>query len=282
MKRGTAIGDRDRSSEGRGRVALITGASAGIGAAMSGLLAAKGYDIVPVARRTERLTGLRDTLESHWGIRVFPMPADLARPDACEQLAASLRERGLVVDVLVNNAGLSQIGAFGDRTWDDHERLVRVMGLAVMELTHRLLPPMLDNGWGRIINVASIAAMLNSTPQESLYSATKAMIHRFSEGLAAEYADRGIHCTASLPGFTATEIFDAAGWGEQAMSSPLARLAMAPETVSRQAYRAVMGGRRTVVHGWHHKALATALQHAPLPTRRWMSNSMVNGAHGSS
>jgi hypothetical protein len=147
----------------------------------------------------------------------------------------------------------------------------------VLALTHHLLPGMLERGWGRIVNVASMAALLTGTPTDVLYGATKSFVQRFSEGITAEYADAGIRCTASLPGPTDTGLFVASSTAGHAQSSELMRRAMmSPEIVARQAYEAVMAGRPSIVHGRHNRALAVILLHAPLGVRRALSNSLAS------
>jgi len=272
-----AIGPADRSDEGRGRQALVTGASSGIGRAVSQLLAAKGYDVIVVARRRERLEALKAELESAWGVTVTPYVADLSDETAVSELAAQLRGGSHRVDVLVNNAGYAQLGRFADLDWQDQLARTRVMCLAVLELTHAALPQMVDRRWGRVINVTSIAGTFSGSPQDVLYSATKSMVIKFTEGLAVEYADHGIHCTASIPGFTATEIFEQSGFAEYIDARRWMRAAMMqPETVARQAYAAVESQRIWVIHGWHHKAMAGVMLHSPVAVRRRLA-SLISG-----
>src|SRR5277367_4018686 len=159
--------------EGRGRTALVTGASSGIGRSLTKLLAAKGFDVVVVARREDRLVALKEELESRWNVTVHPLVADLAEPATPAMIADTLERWRVQVDFLVNNAGYSQLSRYGDLAWSDHQRRLQVLGLSVLELTHRLLPSMAERGWGRIVNVASIAALFEASPNDVLYSATK-------------------------------------------------------------------------------------------------------------
>lgn len=266
-RRTRPIGPKDRSSEGVGRTALVTGASSGIGLAWCELLAAKGFGVVPVARRTDRLEMLKEYLETEWSVPVSPLTADLSEPGTPAAVHTELRRRGLTVDVLVNNAGFSVLRRFTNQTWEEQEKFLRVIALSGMELTHLLLPSMIERRWGRIINVTSIAGLLPGSPQQVLYSAGKSMVHKFSEGLAAECEPFGVHCTASIPGTTDTDIFETtgttaltAGWGMQlAMMSPVA--------VARQGYAASMRGQRMTVHGKHHKLGVFTVAHAPRPVR---------------
>jgi hypothetical protein len=266
---------RAPSGAGRGHLALVTGASSGIGRAMSQVLAAKGYDVVVLARRTARLEELAQDLHTRWGVRAIVLTADLSESDAPARITEELQSQGLVIDFLVNNAAYTQIGHYGDLDWAEHERRIRVLALAPLELTHRLLPGMRERGWGRILNIGSIAGCFAAYPRDVLYCATKTMIEKFTEGLAAEYADQGILCTVSIPGFTDTEIYDSSGFGDHVRSQRSYRLAMMrPETVANQAYTALMAGRRQIVHGPHHKIMAGVLQHLPLPWRRALAVSI--------
>jgi short-subunit dehydrogenase len=262
--------------DGTGKTALVTGASSGIGRSMSELLAAKGFAVILVARRRERLVAISEELAQRWGVDAQPLVADLASPDAPAQIVAALEASGRSVDFLVNNAGYSQIGRYDKFSWGDHERRLRVMGIATLELTHRLLEGMVERRWGRIVNVASIAGLFSGTPQDAVYGASKAMVQRFSESIDAEFRGLGIRCTVSIPGFTDTEIFQTSGFADHISRNPLYRAAlMSPATVARQTYEAVMSGQPSVVHGRHHRALTFVLLHSPLPLRRGLSNALA-------
>jgi uncharacterized protein len=168
--------------EGAGRTGLVTGASAGIGRAFAEVLAARGYHVVLVARRSERLEAAAEELRNRYRIEATVITADLASPDAVARLAADLDRRRLVVDVLVNNAGYGVPGLYEQSPWARHEDSLRVMLTAVCELTSRVLPGMIGRRWGRIINVASLAGHLPPPPAgHTLYAATKAFLVRFSE-----------------------------------------------------------------------------------------------------
>jgi hypothetical protein len=280
MTRSGPVDDADRGLEGVGRTALVTGASSGIGCATAQLLAAKGFDVFALARRRDRLETLCAELTGRWGVRAQPVVADLAVADTPERVADDLDDQGMRIDFLVNNAGYARLGRYDTVSWDEHLQRLRVMGISTLELTHRLLPAMVEQRWGRIINVASIAGLFTCTPQDVLYAATKSMIVKFSEGISAEYAGLGVSCLASLPGFTDTEIFSTSKFEKQVQSNPAMRMAlMSPECVAREAYTAVMADRRLRVHGWHHKALAVALLHTPTAVRRSMSIRMADVQH---
>ena len=272
LSQGRPIDEHDRATDGEGRTALVTGASSGIGRCMAELLAAKGFDVVVLARRAVRLNALAAELKERWDSNGYPLVADLSRAAGPADIAAELDAKGHRIDFLVNNAGTAQKGRFDEFAWEEHEQRIRVMGLSTLELTHRLLPGMVDRGWGRIVNVTSLASLFVATPSETIYSGVKAMVLRFSETIDAEFREAGIRCTASLPGATDTEIFsEANGFDGVREDRMLSALMMSPTAVARQAYDAVMAGRPMIVHGAHHKAMAAALQHAPLPVRRRMA-----------
>jgi uncharacterized protein len=271
------ITERDRAADGDGKTALVTGASSGIGLAMAELLAAKGYRVVMLARRRERLEAISVSLRNRWGVEALPLVADLSDPETPAKVVEELTASTSGIDLLVNNAGFSAPGPYHGRSWTEHERRHRVMGIATLELTHRLLPGMVERQWGRIINVASIAALFSGTPQDVVYGATKSLVYNFSLGIDAEYRHQGIRCTVSIPGFTDTEIFDASGFPSKVSQNRAYRAAMmAPETVARQAYHSVMRGQPVVIHGPHHRALAFLLLHTPSATRRMISTALSN------
>ena len=257
------------------RTALVTGASSGIGRAMAELLAVEGYNVVLVARRRDRLEDIARSVRDRCDVEMRPLAADLSDPATPARIARELASSSTGIDLLVNNAGYSSPGEYHSRSWAEHDRRLRVMGTASLELTHRLLPGMLERRWGRIINVASLAALFTGTPHDVIYGATKALVVKFSQGIDSELRHLGIRCTVSLPGLTDTEIFEASGFADNVDRHRIYRLAMmAPETVAREAYAAVMKGRPVVVHGRHHRAVAVALLHAPPPVRRALSNAM--------
>jgi hypothetical protein len=241
---------------------------------MAELLAAKGYDVVAVARRERRLEELREQLERRWRVRVHPLPCDLADPEASAHLRDELDHRGLTVDVLVNNAGYALLGPYLQHEWREHLRFVRVLGLNVAELCHMFLPHMVEQRWGRVINVASLAGIMSGSPGAVLYGATKSFVHKFTEGLAAEYEPYGIHCTVALVGPTDTEFAVGSGFASWMDSNLILQLVMMrPEAVARTTYNACMRGRRVVVPGWHQQVWRCVLVHAPPRIRYGLSKS---------
>jgi hypothetical protein len=251
------------SREGDHRTALVTGASSGIGRAFAEHLAARGWTVVAVARRADRLDALSKSIASDHGVDAHSLVADLCDPGAPAEIENELARRGLEVDFLVNNAGFSLYGRFLDHPWSEQQQMLQVMGVAPCELTYRLLRGMVERRFGRIVQVASPSAYFPGSPRASLYAGVKALVVRLSETIAAEYGADGIHATASLPGYTDTEIFDGTPWSERMSNGAMRYVRLAPEQVAREAYDACMAGRRLVAHGRFARLLTAFMQRGP-------------------
>jgi short-subunit dehydrogenase len=258
------------ADEGRGKTALVTGASSGIGKAYAELLASKGYAVVLTARRSDRLEALATELRRRYGIAAHTIVADLAQPDASQHIAADLAARGLMIDVLVNNAGYGVPGSYLNVAWNDHERFMQVMVTAVLDLTYRLLPGMIERRWGRVINIASVAGMVPSPAGHTLYGASKSFVIRFSEALSAENAANGVNVTAVCPGFTWSEFHDVTGTRDKMNSVP-GMLWLKADDVAREGYEAVMKGHSVVVNGGIYRFLVWLNGALPRSLSRWVS-----------
>lgn len=248
--------------EGTGRTALVTGASAGIGRAFAVLLAARGYDLILVARRADRLEALAAEMQAAHGIRAHVLPEDLADPAAPARIVDTVAARGLQVDVLVNNAGYGVPGRYADTAWATQAAFLQVLVTAVAELTHRLVPAMTARGWGRVINVASLAAHVPAAAGHTLYAAAKAFVVKFSEALHEETVRHGVHVTASCPGFTYSEFHDVTGTRQQMRNLP-GWMWQQAEPVVAESYAAVMAGRPVAITGRVSRLLALAVRYAP-------------------
>jgi len=194
--------------------ALVTGASAGIGTEFCKQLAAKGYRLVLVARREDRLLDVANELRQAHNTDSLIITADLARKDACEHIMERLDTQGVEIEYLVNNAGYGVPGNFHVPDWQTHADFIQVMMTAVCELTRHLLPGMQQRGKGFIINVASVAGLVPTGPGHTLYGASKSFLIRFSETLAMENSKTGVRVTALCPGFTYSEFHDVVGTRE--------------------------------------------------------------------
>jgi len=189
--------------------ALVTGASAGIGATYADRLAKRGYDLVLVARDAIRLEALAADLRAH-GVKVDVLPADLASAGQRAKVEQRLREDSKIT-LLVNNAGMSASGMFAEADLDKFDKMIALNILALTRLAGAVLPGFLARGKGTIINLASVMALMPEMPGYAVYSATKAFVLSFSQSLQGETANTGVHVQAVLPGATRTEIWERSG-----------------------------------------------------------------------
>ncbi|REE98938.1 SDR family NAD(P)-dependent oxidoreductase [Thermomonospora umbrina] len=240
------------------RTALVTGASSGIGEAFAGLLAARGTDVVLVARRGDLLDDLARRLSARHGVAVEVVAADLTDPEGLGRVEERLRERP--VDLLVNNAGYGAFGAFGESPLEEQLRQIDLNVVAVVRLTHAVLSDMLRRGRGGVLNVASMSGLAPS-PGAATYGATKAYVVAFSDNVHAEVRPRGVHVTALCPGFTRTD---------ESAGPDLVWLRRAD--VARAGLDAVAAGRALCVPGAQYKAMIPALRLAPRALLRSAAN----------
>ena len=250
--------------------ALVTGASAGLGTHFALALAARGHDLVLVARRGDRLEQLADLARRRHDIRAEPIVADLSRKNAVPRLTADLAERGLSIDILVNNAGFGARGAFVELDAAMQARMIDLNCRALMALCHAFLPPMIAANRGAILNVASTAAF-QPGPWMSVYYATKAFVLAFSEGLHEEVKPHNVRVTALCPGPTRTEFADVADMSDSRL---FARFASTPERVVRDGLKALDANRAVAVSGGLNKAMASAIRFSPRPLARRLAGSL--------
>ncbi len=247
-----------------GRTALITGASAGIGKAFAEIFAAKGWNVVVTARRAERLEALASELAAKHKIAATPIALDLAAPDGVQRLVAETGARGLTIDGLVNNAGFAVPGYYARTAWADQQRFLQVLVTAPCELTHALLPGMIERRFGRIVNVASVAGLIPGTPGHTLYAPAKAFMVKFSEALLVENRQHNVLTTALCPGFTYTEFHDVAGVRQRVSKFGKAWWSTAGEVVEA-GDDGVMRGRSIVVVGRRSKQVVALMKLLPEP-----------------
>jgi uncharacterized protein len=257
--------------EKSGRTALVTGASAGLGREFARLAAADGHDVILVARRKDRLYELAKELEAKHAVSTTVIEADLSDHGAVQAIVEKVQSAGLSVDFLINNAGFGSHGSFVQSDFARQAEMVDVNVRALMELTHRFLPPMLTRKSGRILNVASLAGFVPG-PYMATYYATKAFVLSFSEALAAELRGTGVTVTASCPGPTSTE-FGAVARSDQ---TNLFRGGGASATsVARHGYRAMLAGRAVAIPGLANKSTALSIRFSPRSAVRriaaWMN-----------
>jgi uncharacterized protein len=237
-------------------LAVVTGASAGIGKEFCERLAGRGYDLIVVARDGNRLEALRQDLEQRHGIRVEAFPADLTIDTDVSLVAERLtRSSGLML--LVNNAGFGTRGTLADASPALQEAMLRLHVVAPMRLTQAALPVLLRNGRGGIVNVSSVASFLYS-PGNVNYCATKAYLTNFSEGLAAELAGTGVRVQALCPGFTRTEFHDRMHLDQESLPPPW-MWTSAGKVVEASLRRIERGGGVVCVPGVRNKLIVLLL-----------------------
>ena len=239
--------------------ALVTGATAGLGAAFARQLAASGYDLVLVARDAQRLAATADELSAAHGVDCVPLVADLGTDDGCEPVADRLRDPDHPVDLLVNNAGISINGAFLRTDLSDEERLLDLNVRAVLRLTHAALPVMVARGSGEIVNVSSVSGFAAVMPG-STYPASKAWVTSFTESQAQLVHGTGVRVLALCPGYTRTEFHQRAGID---MSATPTWLWLSADAVVRAALRDLRRGRLVSVPSLRYKAAVFGLRYSP-------------------
>ncbi|MBX7195931.1 MAG: SDR family oxidoreductase [Sandaracinaceae bacterium] len=251
----------------RGKRALVTGASSGIGTSFAKELAKQGASLVITARRKDRLESLAETLRKDHGVEVEVIAGDLGKPEGAKALWDATEGKGTHIDVLVNNAGFGTKKPFVEQSWDKTFEEMQLNLISLTELTKRFSQAMLARGAGHILNVASIGAYL-PTPSMSTYGAGKAYVRNFSEGLAYELKDTGVRVCCLCPGATESEFADTAGlqlasWKKVAY--------MSSDRCARIGLSALFRGRRNIVSGFWNSAAMFMLRFVPRPMAAWLS-----------
>jgi len=241
---------------GEGKTIAITGASAGIGAAMARVCAARGYDLILIARREAPLVALAAELSAAHGVVAHVVTADLGQEGAAQALYDEIEARGLSVDGLVNNAGFSLTTGFTQTDPLAQAQMLRVMLMFPVELTRLYLPQMRAKGWGRIVNVASMAGFLQATGGDTLYGPIKSFMIKFSQGLWVESEGTGVHVSALCPGYTYSEFHDVNGSREAVSKAYPKWMWLEAERVAREAWEAVEANEPRCIPGARYRALA--------------------------
>lgn len=249
--------------------ALITGASAGIGRELARQLAAAGKDLILVARREAQLQALAAELGDAHGVDIDVIQADLSDPAAPAALFEETRRRNLDVDYLVNNAGSSGPDLLSDRSWSDNSHYLQLMTTSVAAMCHFFIPPMRERGFGRVLNVASVAGLLTVSGDYS-YGPTKAYLVALSKGLANALRDEGIHVTALCPGFTHTDFHASEKLTNMKRSTP-GFIWYDVDVVVREGLRALEKGRAVYISGRLYRFLVPILR---MPPSRWLISAL--------
>ncbi|MFQ5649739.1 MAG: SDR family NAD(P)-dependent oxidoreductase [bacterium] len=241
---------------------LITGASSGIGKEFAKQLAGQGATLILTARSEAALKELAHSLSEQHKVQTHVFCQDLGQPGGAQLLAQKIQQAGLQVDVVINNAGFGKWGPFESVDAATYEAMLNLNIHAVVALTHFFLPAMLERGEGGFINVASTAGF-QPVPYFSTYSASKAFVISFSEGLWREYKDRGVVFTCLCPGGTDTNFHEVS----QMDKRKLIALASS-EKVAQLALQAFLKGKLNVIAGAKNYLLANSIRFAP---RRWVT-----------
>ena len=219
--------------------------------------------MVLTARRTDRLEALAGELHRLHGVGVRIMTADLASPEAPAALVAALEGEGIALDALVNNAGYAVPGRYRETPWEIQRDFLQVLVTAPCELTHRLLPGMTKRGYGRILNVASVAGLMPGAASHTLYGGAKAMLIKSSQSLHSEQKGTGVHVTALCPGFTYSEFHDVNGTRADMRGLPR-MMWLSADRVAREGYDAVMKNRALCIPGAQYKTMVALARLLPL------------------
>jgi uncharacterized protein len=231
------------------KTALITGASAGLGVQFARFFAKDKISLVLVARREDRLRQLKNELETDFGIKVDIIPLDLTLPNSVSKVVEFLKRHQIEIEYLVNNAGFGQSGSLSDVSLELNLGQIDLNVRSLTELTYQLLPSMIKNKSGRILNLGSTAGD-QPGPFMAVYYASKAYVNSFSEALHYELKDTGVTVTLSCPGPVLTEFPKVANIENKKLFQ---MNAMSADVVARQAYRAMMRGTRRITHGARNK-----------------------------
>lgn len=242
--------------------ALVTGASAGIGAAIARELAGRGYSLLLTARRKDRLDKLAQELKALHGTACRVFAADLSDHSGPLQLYTYCQKEKLAIDMLVNNAGYGVPGTLVSQPWSSHHDFIEVMVTSPVALCHLFLPGMRERKRGFIVNVASVAGMMPGSAGHTLYGASKAFLIKFSESLALENKRRGIKVCALCPGFTYSEFHDVTGSRKLVAQMPGWMWSKA-EDVAREGVDAVLRGDVVYIPGRVNRALTAVAKLTP-------------------
>jgi uncharacterized protein len=242
-------------------IALITGATAGIGAQYARLLAREGFDLILVARDKQRLSATAKVLSKEFGVKVELLPADLTKPPQLEKVRKRLSDSKKPVDVLVNNAGFGINKSFLDSEIKAEQALLDVLVTAPMRLTHAVLPVMLERNSGVIVNVSSVASWIAG----GSYSAAKSYLTVLTESLHTELRSTKVKISALCPGFTRTEFHQRGGMKMKGLPN---FMWLSAEQVVEKSWRDVNAGKVISIPGWQYLILSSISRFGPRPMVR--------------
>lgn len=226
------------------KTALITGASSGIGRALAHIHAERGGNLIVIARREARLNELKEELERKYGIEVMVIAKDLTAPGVAEDVYMRVKDAGIEVDYLINNAGFGGRGKFHEREWARDLAMINLNVVALTALTRHFLPDFVARDAGRVLNVSSTAALIPG-PLQAVYYATKAFVTSFSNAIAEELHDTNVTVTTLMPAPTETEFAQTSGMDETSMFSTT----VSARSVAEKGYDAMLAGELNVFAG---------------------------------
>lgn len=245
----------------KGKTALITGASSGIGEAIARKLAAQGVNLILVARSQDKLLQLADALTQSYAVQCTALSADLSMPDCGANVHKQVKAIGMTVDILVNNAGYGTYGPFDSISPKKEQGEIAVNIAAVVDFAHAVLPEMVMRGAGIIVNVASTASF-QPVPYMAVYAASKAFVLSFSEALWAEYRGRGIHVVALCPSAVETSFINQLG-DKSIRKTTAFSTTLQPEQVAIHAMKAIHSNKPTHIIGFKNWLMAQSVRFAP-------------------
>lgn len=240
--------------------ALVTGASGGLGLEFAKLLAKDGHDLLLVARNGHRLEEIKEELEKAHNVKVYFLACDLTEADGPDKVCEYAKDNSLDIDMLINNAGFGDFGNYLDAVWEKQRDMVNLNVLALMKLTRLLVPAMKEKGYGKVLNVASIASF-QPGPLMSIYYATKAFVLSFSEALAVELKKTGVTVTALCPGPIRTCFEKTANLAYSGLFKNL-KVASA-EKVARFGYKKMKKGKVVAIQGGSNRLVVFSTRLAP-------------------
>ncbi len=226
------------------KVALITGASSGIGKELAHIHAATGGDLVIVARSEDKLQELKKELESKYSIKVYCITKDLEKTDSPQQVYDEVKRVGIKVDYLINNAGFGGIGKFYERAWEKDLAMINLNIIALTALTRLFLPDFVQRNSGKILNISSTASLIPG-PMQAVYYASKAYVTSFSNAIAEELYDTGVTVTTLLPGATETGFGRISGMDKTSLFKHTA----SARIVAQDGYDGMLNGKLDVITG---------------------------------
>lgn len=260
------------------KYALVTGASSGIGLEVSKNLAAKGYNLVLTARRTDLLNDLANNIENQYGVDVDIISKDLSLYDSPKEIYQFCKSNNYDINLLVNNAGYGIKTAFHNTSVEDEENFIRVLGTSVIMLTKLFLPKMIENGGGKIMIVSSVASFAAPSAIQPLYGPIKTFMNRFSDSININYKHKGVTSTSVCPGFTVTGFHTASGVQEQMDRVPKF-MVFSAERIAKEAVDATLAGKSLCVPTKTYKFLVFMLKNIPQSILRLIGTALAPGRY---